>query len=65
MPGGPGRRPVRHLLVLGVTVTATVVVAVTVSLTGSFWMAATLGVLCILAVIAVVVLWQVLPPTDD
>ncbi|MDH6680254.1 hypothetical protein M2284_004480 [Rhodococcus sp. LBL1] len=35
MPEGPGRRPVRHLQVLGVTVTA------------------------------VVVLWQVLPPTDE
>ncbi|MCL2533265.1 MAG: hypothetical protein FWE39_03780 [Nocardiaceae bacterium] len=62
MPEGPGRRPVRHLLALSVTVTAVVVVAVAVSLAGSLPMAATLGVLCILAVIAVVVLWQVLPP---
>ncbi|WP_433608856.1 hypothetical protein [Prescottella agglutinans] len=65
MPGGPGRRPVRHLLVLGVTTTALVVVAVAVSLAGSIGMAVTLGVLCILAVIAVVVLWQVLPPSGD
>lgn len=53
------------MLVLGVTVTALVVVAVAVSLAGSIWMAVTLGVLCILAVIAIVVLWQVLPPSGD
>ncbi|WP_175420533.1 hypothetical protein [Rhodococcus sp. SGAir0479] len=47
------------------TVLGVVVVAVGVSLVGSTAMAATLGLLCILAVIAVVALWQFLPPTDD
>ena len=61
----PGRRPVRAIQTVGVAVLAVLVIAVTLSLTGTFLLAAAFGVACALGVAATMLLWQILPPTDE
>ncbi|CAM2956197.1 hypothetical protein RHDE110596_08915 [Prescottella defluvii] len=65
MPDHPDRRPVRTIQSVGVAVLAVLVIAVTLSLTGSFLLAAAFGVACAIGVAAVLLLWQALPPTDE
>ncbi|MBM4497149.1 hypothetical protein GS426_21515 [Rhodococcus hoagii] len=56
----------RAIQTVGVAVLAVLVIAVTLSLTGSFLLAAAFGVgACALGVAATMLLWQILPPTDE
>ncbi|WP_156112175.1 hypothetical protein [Prescottella defluvii] len=55
----------RTIQSVGVAVLAVLVIAVTLSLTGSFLLAAAFGVACAIGVAAVLLLWQALPPTDE
>ncbi|PTR25607.1 hypothetical protein C8K36_10637 [Rhodococcus sp. OK519] len=65
MPERPERRPARTVQTIGVAVAALVVLATTLTLTGSLVMATAFGVACAIGVAAILVLWRILPPTDD
>ncbi|WP_165497097.1 hypothetical protein [Rhodococcus sp. ABRD24] len=55
----------RTIQTVAVAVTATLVLTVALSWTGSILMATTLAVLCAVAAVIVLLLWQVLPPSQE
>lgn len=65
MPERPDHRPVRTVQTVAVAVLSVLVIAVTLSLTGSLLLATAFGIACAVGVAALLVLWQVLPPSDE